>query len=91
MISVKKQKNEVPAMELAMKSKSAAAMTAALLSSCQELSKDNQKMIRNKIVLAAVLTLSVVASAASAQPKRYIDPMAPFDGANFFESLPTGQ
>ena len=45
----------------------------------------------NKLVLAAVLTLSVLASAVSAQANRYIDPKAPFDGAKFFESLPTGQ
>ncbi len=45
----------------------------------------------NKVVLAAVLTLSVLASTVSAQANRYVDPKASLDGAKFFESFPTGQ
>lgn len=44
-----------------------------------------------KIVLTATLIASVLASAVSAQANRYIDPNAPFDGAKFFNSLPSGQ
>ncbi len=45
----------------------------------------------SKIVIAAVMTLSVLASAVSANANRYVDPKAPFDGGKFFDSLPTGQ
>lgn len=44
-----------------------------------------------KILIAATLVASVLASAASASANRYVDPRAPFDGVKFFNSLPTGQ
>ena len=44
-----------------------------------------------KFAIAATLVVSVLASAVSASANRYIDPNAPFDGAKFFNSIPTGQ
>lgn len=44
-----------------------------------------------KIVLAATLVATVLASSLSAGANTYIDPRAPLDGAKFFNSLPTGQ
>lgn len=44
-----------------------------------------------KIVIAATLVASVLASAVSASANPYVDPRAPFDGARFFNSIPTGQ
>ncbi len=44
-----------------------------------------------KIVIAATLVASVLASALSASANRYIDPNAPFDAAKFFQSIPSGQ
>ena len=45
----------------------------------------------SKIVIAAVLATSMLATALSASANRYIDPNAPLDGHKFFNSLPTGQ
>lgn len=44
-----------------------------------------------KFVLVSTLIASVLATAVSAHANRYIDPKAPFDGAKFFNSIPSGQ